>query len=279
MSASPNLQLPYLDANQSQKSVTHNQALRMLDALVNMEVQSSALAAPPAAPTDGQRWIVAPGGTGAWAGRDLDVAAWQDAAWSFYPPTRGLLAFDAGQNALLFWTGTAWHGLAALLAALSVTALGIGTAPDAANPLSATLNAVLFNALAAAAGGTGDLRVKLNKAGAGNTASFLFQDGFSGRAEIGLAGDDDLHVKVSPDGATFRDGIVIRSATGAVALSAPLRLAPCAVAALPAGADGALAFAGDGRKAGEAAGAGSGVAVLYSRGAWRRLSDDAAVSA
>ena len=66
MSASPNLRLPYIDANQNQKSVTHNQALRMLDALVNLGVQSSAFSAPPAAPADGARWIVAPGGTGAW---------------------------------------------------------------------------------------------------------------------------------------------------------------------------------------------------------------------
>ncbi len=38
MSTSPNLQLPYLDANQNQKTVTHNAALRMLDALVNLHV-------------------------------------------------------------------------------------------------------------------------------------------------------------------------------------------------------------------------------------------------
>ena len=50
MSTSPNLRLPYLDANQNQKTVTHNAALRMLDALVNLHVASAALAAPPAAP-------------------------------------------------------------------------------------------------------------------------------------------------------------------------------------------------------------------------------------
>jgi len=54
MSASPNLKLPYLDQNQNQKTVTHNAALRMLDALVQLQIQSSALAAPPASPGDGQ---------------------------------------------------------------------------------------------------------------------------------------------------------------------------------------------------------------------------------
>ena len=257
MSASPNLQLPYLDANQNQKSVTHNQALRMLDALVNLGVEASGLKAPPAAPADGQRWIVGPGATGAWAGRDLNLAAWQDGAWSFFAPGRGTLAYDAAAATLLFWTGTAWRPLASLLALLGVTALGIGTAADAANPLSATLNNALFNALSAGAGGTGDLRIKLNKAATGNTASFLFQDGFSGRAEIGLAGDDNFHFKVSPDGSAFVDALVLAGANGAasfaVSPSAPTppigdastRLATtgfvaAAVAALVAAAPGAL---------------------------------------
>jgi hypothetical protein len=49
--------------------------------------------------------------------------------------------------------------------------------------------------------GTGDLRVTLNKAGAVNTDSLVFQTGRSGRSEIGLCGDDNLSVKISSDGA------------------------------------------------------------------------------
>ncbi len=216
MSQSPNLRLPFIDPNQNQKSVTHNAALTALDALVNARVQSAALSMPPASPGDGQCWIVAGGGTGAWAGRDGTVAAWQDGAWAFYPPTLGMLVYDAALAGFLVWTGSAWAGLASLLALLTVTALGIGTAPDAANPLSATLNNALVNALGTGAGGTGDVRVKLNKQAAGNTASFLFQDGFSGRAEVGLCGDDRFRFKVSADGSTFRDAILIDPATGKV---------------------------------------------------------------
>jgi hypothetical protein len=273
VSNSPNLHLPYLDANQNQKTVTHNAALTALDALVNCQVQSAALAAPPGSPGDGQCWIVASGGTGAWAGHDLNIAAWQDGAWTFYPPSKGMLAYNDAQSALLVWTGSAWASLASLLANLMVSALGIGTAADPANPLSATLNNALFNALGTGAGGSGDVRVKLNKQAAGNTASFLFQDGFSGRAEIGLSGDDDFHFKVSPDGTTFHEGIRLAAASGA------LTPVTYAVAALPAGTAGAIVFASDGRKAGEGAGAGTGVLAIYSNGAWRRLSDDTAVVA
>ncbi len=216
MSTSPNLRLPYLDANQNQKTVTHNAALRMLDALVNLRVASSALSAPPAAPNDGQCWIVAPGGAGAWLGKDLNVAAWQDGAWSFYAPNPGTIAYVDALQAALLWNGTAWVPL--LGAVASLAALGVGTAADPANPLSALLNAALFSALptTASPAGTGDVRVKLSKQGSGNTASLLFQDGYSGRAEIGLAGDDNFHVKVSPDGSTFSDAMVVAAAGGGV---------------------------------------------------------------
>ncbi len=216
MSNTTNLQLPYIDPNQNQKSVTHNDALTMLDALVNAAVQSATLTAPPAAPADGQRWIVASGGTGAWAGRDGNLAAWQDGAWAFYPPTVGTLAYNVALAAPMLWTGAAWVTLASLFALLTVTALGIGTAPDPGNPLTATLNAALFNALATTYDGTGSVQVKLNKQAVANTASFLFQDGFSGRAEFGLTGDDDFHVKVSPDGATWHTALTISAATGKV---------------------------------------------------------------
>ncbi|TAL80282.1 MAG: phage gp6-like head-tail connector protein [Beijerinckiaceae bacterium] len=95
--------------------------------------------------------------------------------------------------------------------ASNLTALGIGTPADPANPLSVYGADALFNS-------GSDIRMKINKASASNTASFLFQDGFSGRAEIGLTGDDDFHFKVSSDGSAFRDGITIDKATGAVTL-------------------------------------------------------------
>ena len=220
MSATPNLKLPFLDPNQNQKSVTHNAALTVLDALVNLHVASTTLQAPPAAPNDGQCWIIASGATGAWAGKDLDVAAWQDGAWTFYAPNPGFIAYVDALGAALLWNGSAWVSL--LGTSLVLAMLGIGTAADAGNPLSARLNAALFAAVPTTAtpAGTGDVRVKLSKQAPGNTASLLFQDAYSGRAEVGLAGDDDFHFKVSPDGSTFYDAIVVAAAGGGTAFLA-----------------------------------------------------------
>lgn len=70
---------------------------------------------------------------------------------------------------------------------------GVAADADTTNRLSVTSPAVLFNRE------TDDIQTKLNKQAAGDTASFLFQTNFSGRAEFGLIGDDDFTIKVSPD--------------------------------------------------------------------------------
>ena len=64
MTDTPNLNLPYLLAAQSQKHVTHNEALRILDSLVQITVLDRNLAAPPAVAVEGDRYIVAASPTG-----------------------------------------------------------------------------------------------------------------------------------------------------------------------------------------------------------------------
>ena len=59
------------------------------------------------APADGDRYIVASGATGAWAGWDLNVAYWVDGAWMRLPRP-GWQAWVIDETAFLAWDGTAW---------------------------------------------------------------------------------------------------------------------------------------------------------------------------
>jgi len=79
MSETPSLGLPLLAAEQAQKHVTHNEAISALDALVQLAVKDRGLAAPPGSPAAGDRYIVAAGASGAWAGHESEIAAWQTA--------------------------------------------------------------------------------------------------------------------------------------------------------------------------------------------------------
>ena len=50
---SPNLSLPYIQHNQAQKHVTHNEGMRLLDGVVQLSVLSQAQTAPPHKPRCG----------------------------------------------------------------------------------------------------------------------------------------------------------------------------------------------------------------------------------
>src|SRR5581483_4788156 len=115
----PNLALPELIAAQAQKHVTHNEALRALDVLVQLAVIDRDLAAPPGSPAEGQRWLIAASPTGAWAGHACHIAAWQDGAWEFYAPQTGWLAYVIDEGALIAWTGSAWVDALSALTSLN----------------------------------------------------------------------------------------------------------------------------------------------------------------
>ncbi|MDB5590639.1 DUF2793 domain-containing protein [Enterovirga sp.] len=218
MPDSPVLGLPLLAAAQAQKHVTHNEALLALDALVQCAVLDKDLTVPPSAPAPGQRYIVPPGASGAWAGKAAMIAAWQDAyGWRFFPPSPGYIAFVVNESLLYLFNGTGWTSLTSGLAAIqNLQRLGIGTDADATNPFAAKLNKALWTARTVAEGGDGDLRYMLNKETAADVVSLLFQTGFSGRLEFGLIGSDDPAVKVSSDGAAWHTALAINSATGTV---------------------------------------------------------------
>ena len=232
MSDTPHLGLPMLEASQSQKHVTHNEALMMLDAVVQLSVKDRTRTSPPASPADGDRHIIATGATGAWSGKDNQIAHLMDGAWSFLAPESGWLCWDDGAGVFVAWDGSAW---ALVETGASQEAefqrLGVNTAPDATNKLSVKSNAVLFAPVDASAGGNGDVRFTVNKETVGDTASLLFQSAWSGRAEVGLAGDDSLRAKVSDDGTNWSDVLVAEPSTGG--LTVPNGLTVSAINAGP----------------------------------------------
>lgn len=210
MSNTPNLDLPYIAAAQAQKHVTHNEAIRRLDALIQLSVADRDLSAPPAAPADGARYIVAANATGTWAGQEGRVAAWQDGAWAFLTPRAGWLAWVADETVLLSHNGSDWMEAGAQVNPAPL--VGVNATADSTNRLSVSSPASLFNHE-----GAGH-QLKINKAQDVETASLLYQTGWSGRAEMGTAGDDDFHIKVSADGSVWKEALVIDRSSGAVFL-------------------------------------------------------------
>jgi hypothetical protein len=258
MADSTHLAMPFLEAAQSQKHVTHNEALRILDAVVMLTVLDRDLTAPPSSPAEGDRYLVASGASGVWTGQAGKIAARQDGAWAFAVPRTGWRLWVADEGILLAFDGSSWIGAATQNAAL----MGVGTTANPTNKLAVASPGVLFSHA-----GSG-VQVKLNKSADADTASVLFQRNWSGRAEIGLIGDNDVAFKTSTDGSAFSTGLTLVAAAGGVP-----RLPSFAVTGLPsastAGA-GALVHVGD-----EIGGA----VLAFSDGTdWRRVTDRVVVS-
>ncbi|WP_421787074.1 DUF2793 domain-containing protein [Hyphobacterium sp.] len=220
--SSPRLGLDYVLAAQAQKHVTVNESLRRLDALVQASVVSRSTDTQPASPAEGDAYIL----TAQAAGADWDLMAdgalaiYRDAEWAEIPSKEGWRIWVEDDQELIVHVGGVWGPLSDSITALgNLHRFGLGTTADASNPFTAKLNAALWTALTAGEGGTGDLRCSLNKESGGHVLSLLFQSAYSSRAEMGLLGDDEFRLKLSPDGAAWQD--VIRARPERLDIAAP----------------------------------------------------------
>lgn len=216
MDQTANLALPYILAGQAQKHVPHNEALRVLDALVQAAVVDRDLTGPPSSPADGARYLVAAPATGAWAGRDGEIAAFVDGAWVFLAPREGWTVWVCDENEVYVHDGGGWVVRPAGVPSVDpVARVGVNTTADATNRLAVKSDAVLLSHDDVTPG-TGDLRAMLNKATTAKDAGLVFETGFSARAVLGLLGSDDTTLEVSADGTTFRRALTADRTTGRV---------------------------------------------------------------
>jgi hypothetical protein len=214
------LNLPYLAPAQAQKHVTHNEALQILDGIVQMSVADRTLTAPPADPAMGARYIVAAPASADWSGHENEMALWTGSVWSFMAPQVGWRVWVIGESLEVVWHAGMWQSVLAVGAPLdNVAGVGVNAVSDATNRLAVSSSATLLNHEAT------DHQLKINKAATADTSSLLFQTGFSGRAEMGLAGSDTFSIKVSGDGANWTDALSFNPVSG-LASGAAVQAAP-----------------------------------------------------
>ena len=115
-------ELDYILASQAQKHVTHNEALRMLDGIVQASVIDRTSTAAPGSPSEGDCYIVASSATGVWAGWDGDIAMYVDAAWYRLTVTEGMRVWDQGVGELVVRVGASWLSLGTAMGFLAQAA-------------------------------------------------------------------------------------------------------------------------------------------------------------
>ena len=128
--------LPYIVAAQSQKHVTHNEALRQLDGIVQASVVDRTTTAPPASPAEGACYLVADGATGGWTGWDGDLALWADGFWYRIEPPQGMRAWNLDAGELIVRVGSDWVSLGGGIRMVLTAPTVIVTADaDGSNPV------------------------------------------------------------------------------------------------------------------------------------------------
>ena len=208
---SPNLDLHYLLASQSQKHVTFNELINKIDALLMLAVSSKSITTPPSAPMEGQSYIIPENATGEWQNKSGKIAYFQNLGWTYMTPKNGFVTMVSDEVQFYFYNN-GWIKLSTTQETNTFSKIGIGINSDANFPFSTKLNNALFSAKYSSEGGYGNIRIQLNKEISTKTASFIFQDNWSGQAEFGLIGDDSFAIKTSSDGANWINPFKINSA-------------------------------------------------------------------
>lgn len=207
MEQTPKFKLPFIMPNQAQKHVTVNEAFQRVDTLAQLSVISNQQTEQPENPAEGDAYILGQDVTGAdWAAQPpAEIAMFHSGSWRFVTPYIGWRAWNQSTEAMLFFDGTDWKPVQSLQTIpVSPSSLGVNTQADQNHRLAVKSDSELLSHDDVTPG-SGDARKVINKAAHDKTASVIYQDGFSARAEIGLTGSNDLSFRVSADGSTFRD--------------------------------------------------------------------------
>lgn len=239
MPETTNLSISLVEQNQSQKEVTVNEAISVIDAIMNCGAISNNVNTPPDSPVPGSVYIIGNNASGEWENHNYQIAYFQG-IWKFIQPNEGISLWVNDEDCLYVFDGTEWRTLLTSGGNNSpdledfyftdlakndvlqytgssfinkpyisnIPSVSVNTDLDANNKLSVRSNSVLF------ASESDNIRVNINKNSENSVSSVIFSDNFSAKAEFGLIGDNDLQFKVSFDGENFYQSFVIDNENG-----------------------------------------------------------------
>lgn len=110
MPLSPRLGFPLITSSQTQKDVTHNEAILALDRLVALGVASRTVASPPITVSIGDIYIVPVDGAISWAQPAGTMMQWQGSGWLAVVARPGQLALVVDEGVMLIFRQS-WQSL------------------------------------------------------------------------------------------------------------------------------------------------------------------------
>ncbi len=109
MSFTANLKLSLLASQGADNVVRINEDLAILDVLVMPRVKNRTNTTPPGSPASGDAFIVADSASGAWLGKDGDIAWWNGTEWRYVDPEQGEQVYCIDEKAVLTRGTSKWY--------------------------------------------------------------------------------------------------------------------------------------------------------------------------
>lgn len=107
MAVTTNLGMPELDQGQKNADITHNEALNILDLVVQAVVQDMTHTAPPTG-VEGEMYIPLATASGDWTGWENDLAGYVNGVWIRIVPQAGWIIYNLDTAKRMSWSGSAW---------------------------------------------------------------------------------------------------------------------------------------------------------------------------
>lgn len=108
MAKSPRIQMPLLSAGQAQKEVAHNEALILVDSLLQACTAGAPSNSPPSSPELGLCYICGTAPTGAWSGRAQAVACFTMGGWRIVDAFDGMRITDRASGRIWCFVSGEW---------------------------------------------------------------------------------------------------------------------------------------------------------------------------
>ena len=104
-------QLPFLAVGQAQKEITHNEALVLIDALINAAVIAELSSAPTGLieADAGKCWLISSGSTGVWFAKTGQIACWTGGSWRYILPVEGTRIWHNALDSQVIRRGALWQ--------------------------------------------------------------------------------------------------------------------------------------------------------------------------
>jgi hypothetical protein len=112
MTASPRLGTTDLTASQAIPEATVNENDRIIEQGASRFIVKDRMTTPPGSPIDGDAYIITATATGAWAGKENQLALRIGTSWHYVVPIEGTVAYVQDENSDYRYSGSAWAAVA-----------------------------------------------------------------------------------------------------------------------------------------------------------------------